>query len=188
MAKGRPPRQRDQPGPSAAALVFPGRHLRWHRSAWDYSPLGVELKASSAPGGTLWSAADVVGTGSSVILHAKCGLPPATSRPSPARSSGASTPQARPRINREGLAERRASKSPPDLPPTSPARTMACATSGPSLRLLQPTQDLGPVDDEAGLLPALGNRPGHLHQLRERHRRRTRSRRSASVQVNKSFL
>lgn len=58
------------------------------RSAWDYGPLGVELKENIKRQwwrSMVQSRDDVVGLDSSVILPRQTGRPPATSRPSPTR-------------------------------------------------------------------------------------------------------
>ena len=100
-------------------FVFPcGDIYGGTRSAWDYGPLGVELKENIKR--AWWNAmvrrrADVVGLDSSVILRAKCGSPPATSRPSPTRSSSASTATSAPArtSSSKSSPKRRASTSPP---------------------------------------------------------------------------
>ena len=70
-------------------FVFPcGEIYGGTRSAWDYGPLGVELKENIKR--QWWRSMvhgrdDVVGLDSSVILPRRRGRPPATSRRSPTR-------------------------------------------------------------------------------------------------------
>ena len=67
-------------------FVFPsGEIYGGTRSAWDYGPLGVELKENIKR--QWWRAMvtsrdDIVGIDSSIILPPRCGTRRATSRPS----------------------------------------------------------------------------------------------------------
>ncbi len=157
------------------------------RSAWDYGPLGVELKENISR--QWWRAMvqtrdDIVGLDSSVILarevweasgHVEAFVDPLVECQSCHKRfradhlRGGVRGEARPRA---GTAW-----------PTSPAPTAATGPVDRAADVQRPAQDLPrPGRERRGpALPAPGDRAGHLRQLRQRRDgRRARSRRSAS--------
>ena len=146
------------------------------RAAWDYGPLGVEMKENVK---RLWWRAmvqerdDIVGLDSSVILatevwqasgHLTEFVDPLTECQSCHRRFRAD------HLDR-GVRPRSAATPRRTAWPTSPAPTAGPAGRSPSpgcsTGCCGPTS--GPTEDESGAgLPAPGDGPGHLHQLQER--------------------
>jgi hypothetical protein len=130
------------------------RDLRRHRSAWDYGPLGVELKENiKRSGGARWSSRDdIVGLDSSVILPPQVWEASATSAFHRPADRVPVLPQAVPRRPPAGGVRGEEGPRPRRPGRRSPARTAAPAARGPSRGRSTAAQDLPrPVEDESGL-------------------------------------
>ena len=139
-------------------FVYPsGEIYGGTRSAWDYGPLGVELKENIKRQwwrSTVTGRDDVVGLDSSVILPRRSGRPRATSRRSSTRwwSASPATTGSGPTTSRRSTPSGRAAR------PTSLAEVRLPATAAPGAH--GPSRGcstaccktfLGPVEDETGL-------------------------------------
>ena len=159
-------------------FVYPcGEIYGGTRSAWDYGPLGVELKENIKR--QWWKSMvqmrdDMVGLDSSIILprqtweasgHVATFMDPLTECQSCHK-----------RFRADHLQEEYAEKKGIDDPDSVDLATLACPNCGTRGAWTEPRQFsgllktyLGVVEDETGpALPAPGDRAGHLPQLRQR--------------------